>query len=78
MISSTQLLFFRFPTRSENHEGVEKFCIVVVVGGYLGAARRLDFRSLYSYVFQPNATSVVSGGGSSEELSMAVVLKARG
>ena len=50
---------------------------MVVVGGYLGAARRLDFGSLYSYVFQPNATSVVSSGGSSEELSMAVVLKAR-
>ena len=60
-MTSTQLLFFRFPTRSENHEGVEKFCIVVV-GGYLGAARRLDIRSLYSYVFLAGHNIGVSGG----------------
>ena len=39
---------------------MEKFCIVVVVGGYLGAARRLDFNSLYLYDFQLNIG--VSGG----------------
>lgn len=40
---------------------MENFCIVVVVGGYLGAARRLDFRSLYSYVFKLDNIGV-SGG----------------